>query len=110
MLVEENVSSLKYFLDDEECRFDSVKKIPAFIEEVLRKLPWFYRIPFKITASIVALLSYLVAGRPANRLSAERRAKVLSVAEKIPLYGMFNKLVRAMTLLTFFDVCPRKTT
>lgn len=99
LMVKDNLVSMYYF--QVHGNEDAIKQISVFVKNGMQKLPWFYRIPVKLFMVFVGIINIISLSRPKNGLSA--------IAKKIPFYNMANKLIRTMSLMILFDVCPIKT-
>jgi hypothetical protein len=100
LMIKDNIMSMQYF--QEHGNDEAINQISSFVENGIQKLPWFFRIPIKLFMLLVAAVNIISFSRS--------KTSVSPIAKKIPLYGMVNKLVRAMTFMILFDVCPDNTT
>lgn len=98
-MVEDYLMSMSYFHD--HGNDDVVGQISGFVQNGIQKLPWFYRIPVKSFMIFVGIVN-MATQRPSKKGLSE-------IVKKIPFYNMANKLIRTMTLMILFDVCPIKT-
>jgi len=105
-IILENIETLKHYQTLKGEASDTVENISRFISDIIIALPWYFQLPVRILASIIALLCLIATGHKLNVLSSEKRSSFLRRVQFIPFFGMLNKLVRSMTFLKLFDIPP----
>jgi len=96
ILVKDNLARLEYF--NARRTQQSIGEIAARVEATVNSLPWFYRMPIRLIMMLIIIVKSL-SFRP-------KQDKLPGIVKIIPFYGMVNKLVRNLSLLFLFDVCP----
>ncbi len=102
-------------LDGLECydRSQTQSCEPALWEYVLaavETLPWQFRKPIKLYSTVLGVVSIVLTGRRPTSLSSHERVRLVRKLRLVPAFGTLEKLVRAMALLSLFDVAPRRHT
>ncbi len=105
-IILENIETLKYYQTIKGKDSNIAENILKFVSNVITNLPWYFRLPVMILASLVGLLCLITTGHKLNLLSSEKRASFLQRVQSIPFYGMLNKLIRSMAFLKLFDILP----
>lgn len=105
-IILENIETLKYYQTIKGKDSNIAGDILQFVSNVITNIPWYFRLPVIILASLIGLLCLIITGHKLNLLSSEKRASFLQRVQTIPFYGMLNKLVRSMAFLKLFDILP----
>lgn len=105
-LILENIESLKHYQTMKGYNSNVAENILEFVSRIITNLPWYFRLPVVILASMIGMICLITTGHKLNLLSTEKRASFLSRVQVIPFYGMLNKLVRSMAFLRLFDLLP----
>ena len=100
-------------LDGLECydRSQTQSWEPALREYVLaavETLPWQFRKPMKLYSTVLGIASIVLTGRRPTSLSPSQRIRLVRKLRLIPAFGTLEKLVRAMVMLSLFDMAPRR--
>ena len=100
-------------LDGLECydRSQTQSWRPALREYVLaavEALPWQFRKPMKLYSTVLGIASIVLTGRRPASLSPSQRMRLVRNLRLIPAFGTLEKLVRAMVMLSLFDMAPRR--
>lgn len=96
LLVNDYLSSLRYYQKRKTDRTVSI--IAERVRLSIAKLPWFYGTPVRLFLLMIVVISVLPPRTKSDQLPG--------IVRKMPLFGMINKLVRSVALLTLFDVIP----
>ena len=104
----ENIETLKHYQTMKGEGTNTVESIFQFASNVIINLPWYFRVPVIILASLIGLYCLITTGHKLNLLSSEKRSSFLRRIQFIPFFSMFSKLVRSMTFLKLFDILPLK--
>jgi len=105
-IVLDNIETLKPYRIMKDNDGHIVEDIFQFVLNVITSLPWYFRLPVVILASLIGLLCFLATGQKLNTLSFEKRSSFIKHIHIIPFYRMLNKLIRSMAFLRLFDVLP----
>ena len=105
-IILENIETLRYYQTMKDEKSSVVEEILQFVTNVIINLPWYFRLPVIILASVIGLLCLIATGHKLILLSSEKRSLFLRRIQFIPFFGMLNKLVRSMAFLKLFDSCP----
>lgn len=105
-IILENIETLRHYQNIKDEKGNVVEDTLQFVSNVITNLPWYFRLPVIILASLIGLLCFIATGHKLNMLSSEKRSSFLQHVKVIPFYGMLNKLVRSMAFLKLFDILP----
>lgn len=86
-----NLNSLEYYQREKHNFSEIEKDIGLFVVKGIDDLPLFFRFPIKIYSILMGVLALRGNGI------------IISRAEKVPFFGVMNKLVKAMVFLRLFD-------
>ena len=105
-IILENIETLRHYQDRKGENSNTIESIFQFVSNVIIFLPWYFRLPIRMLASIIGLLCLIATGHQLHVLSSEKRSAFLRRVQIIPFFGMLNKLVRSMAFLKLFDILP----
>lgn len=105
-IILENIDTLRHYQAMKGKNSNTVDSIFQFTSNVITNLPWYFRLPVRMLASIIGLLCLISTGHKLNKLSSGKRSLFLQYIQFIPFFSMLNKLVRSMTFLKLFDILP----
>ncbi len=104
-LILENIETLRYY-QTRKNNDASVEDIFEFITDVIRDLPWYYRLPIRVLVNVTGLLCLIITGNKLNSLSSTKRSSFLRRVQFIPFFRTLNKLIRSLSFLRLFDALP----
>lgn len=78
-----------------------------YVLAAVETLPWQFRKPIKLYSTALGMASIALTGRRPTSLSPSQRMRLVTKLRLVPAFGTLEKLVRAMAMLSLFDVAPR---
>lgn len=79
------------------------EQLTEHVCDSIRQLPWHFRIPIIALSTCTGAICWLLTRRLPDGLSIRQRRRIWGRVSLLPLMGMLNKLVRATSLLRFYD-------
>ena len=79
-----------------------------YVLAAVESLPWQFRKPIKLYSTVLGVASIALTGRRPTSLSPSERMRLVTKLRLVPAFGTLEKLVRAMVMLSLFDVAPRR--
>ena len=101
-----NIESLEYYQHRKANTGSTEKEVCLFVSKGIQGLPWFYQFPLKVFANLISIICLVSSHHLLCSLRPDQRERFLRWFQRIPLFGMFNKLVRTIAFLTLFDRLP----
>lgn len=99
-----NLDRLDYYRNGRTAEID--RALGSYVEGAIRRLPWFSGLPVRAVLWFLGVGIVVTTGRSMDRLSVVGRQRVFRLMQRLPLFGMVNKLVVSLTYLRLFDLLP----
>lgn len=108
-IILENIETLRHYQTIKKDSSNTVDIILQYISKVITSLPWYFRLPIKMLATLIGLLCLITTRDQLHMLPSEKRALFLRRLQFFPSFSMLNKLVRSLAFLKLFDLLPLAT-
>jgi len=102
-----NFEDIEYFQYKKSIQPSFEKDICMFVVEGINALPWYFRLPLKIYSVFINLFCLIITGRLLANTSTKKRKIIMQWIKIIPLFGLYNKIVRVKVFIILFDDLPQ---
>lgn len=105
----ESIRTLNCYCSAKNATLYLDQKLLESVNSHLEKLPWFYRIPILVYASLLHTIVILIGRKRINKLSIPAREKIVAYLQKIPFFDLVYKLCKSIAILSVYDLCKPTT-
>ena len=84
--------------------------VVSSVAEAIKILPWFYRVPIRIAFVFIEFGALLYSGKCFSQLDYRAQNSFLLLLARLPGVPSLFKLIRVLSLLSYFDACQQAET